>query len=293
MTRLRECPPSVTCPAQGEYFSTSWLELAGDAGPLADSVELSDAAAVFAQKGDTAQFAGFCELEGAAEHVMLKMPDGMGLPQVDDGEAPDEEAEAPREPGLEQQHVIAWAIRNGAAVNLGRCDLLGDLVPSALALDAAEGDEGLRLLADVSGANSDPASLRETDLLELAALRDVVAVSGLIGGGAYAMAQPIVNDWSCPGQYVMGQVLDHGGAPTAGVRVLLRDPWGNVAETVSKNGQADYGMFDFPIYADEPHDLFLTVVDNEGRPLSMTLTIPHKQSGPSDTPCHHVVMRGG
>lgn len=293
VTRLLECPPSLTCPAGGEYFRTAWLELAGNSGALADSVDVAAAAAIFAQQGDSARLVGFCELPGAADHVMLRMPDAMGLPQADDVKSLEENAEVPVEPGLEQQHVIAWAVRNGAAVNLGRCDLLGDLVPSALALDSAEGDEGLRLLVDVSGANSDPAMLNEHGVLELAALRDAVAVSGLIGGGAYVVSQPIVNDRSCPGQYVMGQVLNHAGDPTAGVRVALRDSWGNRAEAVSKSGPADYGMFDFPIYADGPHDLFLTVVDEGGTALSMTLTIPHRQDGPSDTPCHHVVLRGG
>ena len=35
---LNDCPPHVTCHPEGEYFTTSWLELMGEAGPIADSV---------------------------------------------------------------------------------------------------------------------------------------------------------------------------------------------------------------------------------------------------------------
>ncbi len=36
--RLNQCPPRLTCRAGGEYFSRSWLQMMGKAGPLADSV---------------------------------------------------------------------------------------------------------------------------------------------------------------------------------------------------------------------------------------------------------------
>jgi penicillin-binding protein 1C len=35
---LNACPPHVKCHPEGDYFSTSWLEMMGDAGPLADSI---------------------------------------------------------------------------------------------------------------------------------------------------------------------------------------------------------------------------------------------------------------
>ncbi len=68
-------------------------------------------------------------------------------------------------------------------------------------------------------------------------------------------------------QYVMGQVVNRDGAPLAGVRIVMRDPWGNQSETMSKGGSNDYGQFDFPIWADGPQDLVLTVVDESGNPL--------------------------
>lgn len=35
---LADCPPYLRCHPEGEYFSNSWLEMMGNAGPLADSV---------------------------------------------------------------------------------------------------------------------------------------------------------------------------------------------------------------------------------------------------------------
>jgi membrane peptidoglycan carboxypeptidase len=35
---LGDCPPRVVCHPEGEYFSASWLDMMGSAGPIADSV---------------------------------------------------------------------------------------------------------------------------------------------------------------------------------------------------------------------------------------------------------------
>jgi membrane peptidoglycan carboxypeptidase len=35
---LSDCPPRLVCQPEGDYFTTGWLEMMGNAGPLADSV---------------------------------------------------------------------------------------------------------------------------------------------------------------------------------------------------------------------------------------------------------------
>jgi hypothetical protein len=35
---LHDCPPHLVCHPEGDYFTQSWLEMMGQAGPLADSV---------------------------------------------------------------------------------------------------------------------------------------------------------------------------------------------------------------------------------------------------------------
>jgi hypothetical protein len=112
-------------------------------------------------------------------------------------------------------------------------------------------------------------------------------------GGRYAIAGAIENNSDCPGSYVMGRIINDDKAPVAGVQVHLRDEWGNEAYAVSKSGANDYGRFDFPIGSGAPHNLYLTVMDGTGNPISATFTIPHKQGNAGDAPCHHIVLQGG
>jgi hypothetical protein len=43
---LSDCPPRLTCHPDGEYFTQAWLDLMGDAGPVADSIVYCDEQAV-------------------------------------------------------------------------------------------------------------------------------------------------------------------------------------------------------------------------------------------------------
>lgn len=306
----------------GEFFRASWLEAQDDKGPLGDSVVRVPSALVYVQQGDAARRVGLCGFaDGAVRSALLLpglVPQDVGQP----GEAgPDagnqtiaasaangaaneaadtaahaaegENAAAAPQLTPAQQQALAWAIRHATPAYLGPCDMLNVLLPAALALEPQPEDEAMRVLVDLAAAGDPNAATVSADAVPVDAIQRAVSVDGLSGGGVYALAQPIVNDGACPGSYVMGQVLNRDGAPVAGVRLSLRDPWGNEAITVSKNGPNDYGKFDFPIYADGPHDLFLTVLDENNNPISTTFVIPHKQDANSDTPCHHVVLRGG
>jgi hypothetical protein len=194
---------------------------------------------------------------------------------------------------LAQQHVLAWAVRRGAPVYLGRCEQLQAFLPAALTLDPQEGDGELRVMVDLAAAGDPNAVAISADgAVPIEAIQRAVAVEGLAGGGLYGLGQPVVHDGSCPGNYVMGTVVNRDGAPMAGVRLAMVDAWGNQAIAVSKSGQSDYGMFDFPIYGDSPQNLQLMVVDENNNPLSAPVIVPHKIDAASDTPCHHVVIRG-
>ncbi len=82
--RIQACPPGLTCPAQGDFFSRAWLDAAGNAGPLADSVEKVAAAGVYVpvakEDGETNVRRGFCTLASGATRTLLSLPDGLGLP---------------------------------------------------------------------------------------------------------------------------------------------------------------------------------------------------------------------
>ncbi len=105
------------------------------------------------------------------------------------------------------------------------------------------------------------------------------------GPGTYRLLG-VAHDHFCPGEYIMGQVLNSRGTPVAGVQVAAVDEWGNQNVTLSKAGAIDYGNYDFPIGAAR-RDFFITVIDAAGNPISETAWVQHRKF--NDLPCHHVV----
>ncbi len=101
----------------------------------------------------------------------------------------------------------------------------------------------------------------------------------------------IAHDDFCPGEYILGQVLNGSGAPVAGVRVAYVDQWGNRDSSTTKSTPADFGNYDFPIGA-RARDFYVTVVDDAGTPLSETIFIQHRKGVSGDYSCHHVVWIG-
>jgi len=301
VVQLPHCPPGLACREGGEYFRRSWAERAGIDDLLYGSVTRTAAAPVIVQQGEEVRLAGYCEAEGAAERTMLALPGTYGLPDFAaltlavalpvDAELQD--AVEPPSYSLEQLHALAWSLRSGTNAVLGPCAALKEAVPAALALEAQPEDGGMRVLVDLAGAgNPDVSTLNVEGAVELASIQGPLEAGEWAGPGSFGLAAPVAHDWACPGQYVMGQVVNHDGAPLAGVRIVMRDPWGNQSETVSKGGPHDYGQFDFPIWADGPQDLVLTVIDESGNPLSAPISIPHKKDAAPDAPCHHVMLRG-
>ncbi len=285
-----QCPPTLACRTGGEWFRLSWLEVWRTKGALGDSVVELPSAPVYTRRGDQAALAGYCGLEGAAPRTMLRLPGKVQPAIVETQTITTADLANAATLSLEQLHALAWAVRKGAAVYLGPCDRLQGDLSAALALDPQEGDGDVQVLVDMAAAGDPNAvALSPDGGVPLDVVSRAVGVSGLPGGGLYHLAEPIVNDASCPGNYVMGIVLNQDGAPVPGVRLALADPWGNQAVSTSKSG-ADSGRFDFPIYADGPHDLFLTVTDEAGNPQSSPILIPHRQDPASDAPCHHVVL---
>jgi penicillin-binding protein 1C len=297
-----DCPPGVSCRADGEYFSTAWLQTTGAAGPLVDSVEAAATAPVYVQQGESGRRVGFCTLADAATRTVLRMPDPVGFAQLpahltSTGPAGFLTAQTITvtetvSPLTDSQlQTVAWALRNSSALNLGPCDRLQELVPAAVAAQPGA-DTGLRVLVDVAAAgNPEVAAVAGDGSVDIGALQSATAVeTGLIGAG-YGLAAPVVHNNECPGQYVMGRIVNGAGAPIAGVAVKMRDQWGNETVAVSKSGAIDFGLFDFPIPSGAPHELYLTVLGEGGAPASATVTIFHRQGEGGDFSCHHVVFQ--
>ncbi|MBX3053209.1 MAG: transglycosylase domain-containing protein [Caldilineaceae bacterium] len=306
-----ECPPGLTCrQGGGELFAKEWLESAGEAGPLADSVVRVASAPVYADRGEGGRRLGYCGYDEGAVRSLLRLPLGFGLPalRLDTSaadtsgadtsaannntvatDAADASADVPvfiTDPVTTQLSparareiagALQWSVGTGLRIYLGPCDRLDGLAVGG----------GMQLSIDLAGAGQEEPP--ET------------AGSGAVGVGspavtgdfAYILNQPVWHDNNCPGGYVVGQVLNWSGAPVAGVRIGLADAWGNNYVAISKPGATDAGQFDFPLFSDTPQTLYLTVQDEAGNPISPAIPVPHNVDPASTFPCHHIIVKGG
>lgn len=102
----------------------------------------------------------------------------------------------------------------------------------------------------------------------------------------FVLARPVRDSTGdCPGQYVLGQVVDRAGSPLPGVRLQLVDEFNNAASAVTKSGQGDLGRYDFPL-SGPARRFYLTVVDEGGQPLSPRVEIAHGLAPNADASCH-------
>lgn len=282
-----DCPPGGVCREGGEYFSRAWLaaaaELPGDAGPLADSVVKAPSAPVYAALPDGGRWTAYCRTEPAAIRVLLKLPGKLGLSNA--------AAPAGTEPAAlstDALRAIGWSLRHPTAVDLGACDALEQIAPQALALDPQPGDEVLRLTVDLAAALDPNAGPVPGDTT-------LPAWTTSPADYRYALARPVEHHASCSGNYIVGRVLNREGAPVAGVHLVLVDEWGNRADAVSKDGQADYGSYDF-LLNPFANRYTVTVVDESGNPASPPVVVEHLQGAQAsggDSPCHTVDWVGG
>jgi hypothetical protein len=162
---------------------------------------------------------------------------------------------------------------------------LGELAAQALALEPEKGDEGMQVLVDLAAAMDPNAG-------PVAGTTAVPVASLAPGSFRYTLAQPVVHHTSCPGNYIVGQVLNYALGPVPGVHIVMVDQWGNRADAISKNGAADFGQYDFPLnyFANR---YTLTVVDEVGHPISPSIAVDHLQGESGDAPCHTVIWQGG
>ncbi len=295
-----DCPPDILCRQGGEYFTTAWVQATGPAGVLADSTTLVQSAPVYVQQGDSGRLAGFCQMENGAERRLLRMADPLSFPTLDTPSSLTVSVPITDAITFAPAHLqtLAWVLRDStlSTLDLGACDRLKGAVEQAFALSPLADGSALRVLVDVAAA-ANPAvnGVASEGSIDIATLSGTLIDigTGVAAAGQYTLSGPIVHDNNCPGSYVMGLILNRDGAPVADVSINLRDSWGNQAQAYSKRGAMDYGMFDFPISSGSPHELYITVVDGSGNPISETIVVPHHAGEAGDAPCHHVVLQGG
>jgi penicillin-binding protein 1C len=307
----RTCPAPLRCRPGGEYFARTWIEATQDGDlytdPYMDAFASGLLSEVYADIDGRRVTAGFCLQESGGtndpgQRSFLMMPAGIGFhapslptneatqPATTTGDATGAAATDAAEPDIafgqrlrdEQRAAIAWAGGAGQRLVLGRCAGIEPFVRAmydnraqAITISDPLSSAALaQFTQPVSGTNA----LTDT----------VVAPSPTpVTPGQFAVVQQY-SDTNCPGTYVMGKIVLADGAPVAGVRILMRDQWGNEAFAVSKSGSGDAGLFDFPV-GYSARELYVTAVDDAGNPLSQTVTIRHLL--PEDqSPCHHIVL---
>jgi penicillin-binding protein 1C len=203
----------------------------------------------------------------------------------------------------DRRRAISYAGQVRGQISLGPCDEVQSWLGSVSIARSELGssDALLRIppmrapeqIADAvtltpeAAATPEPNETQEADEPEEA--RPTTAPAGR---NRYQLAN-LYHGNDCPGDYIMGRVINWEGGPVAGVRVSMVDAWGNYYESMSKSGAADYGLFDFPLYSSTAQDLKLTVLDGNGNPISQTFVIPHNQNPTSSYPCHFVTIQGG
>jgi penicillin-binding protein 1C len=283
-----ECPPGLDCRAGGELFTREWLDAAGEAGPLADSVKKVASAPVYVNRGGGNVWRAYCEVTPAVERVLLQLPGRLGLSgAVISGTetSPTTGAEGASTASLDPLHALAWSLRNPTPVDLGPCDSLPERAAQALALAPQREDAGMQVAVDLAAAMDPNAG-------------PVVGMTGepnkpganAEGSQHYELAGAVRHGTGCPGQYIMGQVIGRDGSPKAEVHIALVDQWGNCADAISKSGAADLGGFDFPLN-DFANRYTVTVVDEGGHAISLPVVVDHKQGEAGDAPCHTVTWQ--
>lgn len=211
----------------------------------------------------------------------------------------------------EQRSALRWAQGRNTLLSLGTCAeaegivraLYGDSVRRIVISEPPR-----RLLAaSVGGTPPVTETTIRTDTLEATAAVTPTAVTTEtppeiamqpeapvatftgVGADIYQLSS-VSTDNNCPGNYIMGRVLNRQGAPVGGVVVQMVDQWGNRAIAVSKSGAVDAGQFDFPIYSGSRLELSFTVMGPDGAPASPTITLRYPpESG--DARCYHLVWR--
>lgn len=324
------CPPELRCPALGELFGRTWMDANLLAGPFADAYQtgLFSRVQIERTSGQTVAL-GVClqQRTVAADpdaQIALMLPRGFGelapgwryvdtLADLETPATPEEAApllagvfDLALRPFLptpgaqrpaayaffirtseEQRSALRWAQARNVSLSLGMCAEVEGMVR------AIYGDSVQRI-----AISEPPRALASSRVRGTLTLTETLPLTATLasgnnalssGGRSYQLAS-VNTDNNCPGNYVMGRVLNEAGAPVGGVVVQMVDQWGNRVTAMSKGG-ADAGLFDLPIYAGQQLELSVTVLGADGAPASPTIMLRYPPDS-GDARCYHVVWQG-
>lgn len=324
-----QCPNKLACPGSGDYFSRAWLNLIARFGAQGDSAVASDKVMlVMYYRGGAQNYVGVCSHPDGTERSALRLPSGYGRLAPPPAAVPGPDSLGPIAPSVplplerpaevapmppqvapqiadERLQAVSWSRRNGTYLHFGSCGdiysvvqgVFGESVQRVYLVDF--GGKVVQTLDSPMAATA-AASIAASAPISVSLPSDVAAAPTPTPTPAPTPAAEetlrlftlagVRHDNSCPGAYILGSVLDAGGSPIAGARLVAVDQWGNSMEAISKSGAADFGQFDFPI-SDVQRDYYVTVVDTNGTPLSVTVAVQHRSGESVNSSCHHLVWQ--
>jgi hypothetical protein len=285
------CPPGLACRPDGERYAQRWLEKMGEAGPMGDSVAEALVAKVYVNRGPGNERVGVCARADGAAQTVLRLPDRLGILGTAGLTA---STQAEGQPVLlpkevldtirqERQEIAKWSALQSTWVYLGPCDQVENLVRAiygdsvqSIALHAMS-DE----VAEITG-EGDPAAA--------APAGQAVSFAGPTPSRYTTIG--VTHDANCGGSYILGQTLNAGGQAVPNQRVLYADDLGNRVEQRTSSNAATLGSYRFPILSENPHNISIYVLAEDGGVISETATVSHRQGQIADLGCHYVLWVG-
>ncbi len=208
----------------------------------------------------------------------------------------------------ERLDAIRWSGRAGTSIQLGPCNSVAEVVSSLFGKDAVATvvypDHSEEIKA-IERANAPTPTATITATRQITGTPRATPTAQPTGTGEAtptpsATPQPapvIVGDYSvanffeddnCPGNYLLGFVLNKEGAAIPGITVRAVDQWGNVATGVTKSGQYDFGRWDIPLDF-RARTFTVNVISDNGTIGGPAITINHQ--GDSGPKCHHIIWQ--
>lgn len=307
------CPTGIVCNDE-ELFDRRWLELLGQDTGLADSAVIAPMNTVYVNRGSGNVAVGACSAEGGTTRQLLRLPVGLTLgldelvlnsdtsatalvanPSFTDSaissnaaQADDQSGDQPLSDELlrrireEQREALVWSSRQSSPLYLGPCGQAESVVrrvfgDSVVSVDIAD------YIDQTANADDD----ESTEPVAVSAPAQPQEDTSSRPSTSYG-ASTVAHDSSCGGDYVLGSVYNASGQLVQAVAVIYNDDFGNTNYAAAVNG-----AYRFPVAAaGSAHNIYISLVDATGTPVSGTMTVPHRQGGASDLGCHYVIWQG-
>ena len=299
------CPPGIAC-NEREVFDLKWLAQFGpDSVGVVDSAVVAPVKTVYVDRGSGNVPIGACSAEDGATRQLLRLPVGLtrGLdelvtvdndinralvaePTFQDSEnnPPLLDEELVKRIREEQRQALAWSSRQRSPLYFGPCEQAESVLRTLFG-------NAVRSVT-ISGFVEQIAEIDPDEEAEEEASARVVTNQPMPAQSANPSSRygtpGVAHDTTCGGNYVLGSVYNASGQLVQAVAIVYNDDFGN-----SNYAAAVNGAYRFPVAAaDTSHNIYISVVDATGAPVSDTITVPHRQGGPSDLGCHYVIWQG-